>query len=77
MLIGFLKDILETKDSVNILNDDIISHKGMKYEDPDSLILAGFVSSDKHRDYFSCWRSQGLSYACLSKDGGGEHYQKH
>jgi hypothetical protein len=52
LLTAFLKETLETKDSANILKEDVLVQKGLKYEDPDALVLAGFVSSDLQRDYF-------------------------
>lgn len=52
LLITFLRKTLETKDSVSILNEDLLSHKGMKYEDADALVLAGFISGETQKDYF-------------------------
>ena len=47
-----LKNILIDKNSVNILHEDIIAQKGMKYEDPNSLVLVGFTSSKDQENYF-------------------------
>jgi hypothetical protein len=52
LLTAFLKETLETKDSTVILKEDVLVHKGLKYEDPNALILAGFVSEKIQRDYF-------------------------
>jgi hypothetical protein len=52
LLFNFLKEKLEVKDSVNILNEDIIPYKGLKYEDADALTLAGFVGSEEQKNYF-------------------------
>jgi hypothetical protein len=52
LLNEFLKNILEEKESLNILNEDIVPYKSMKYEDPDSFVLAGFVSGDYQKNYF-------------------------
>jgi hypothetical protein len=53
LLNEFLKNILEEKESLNILNEDILPYKAMKYEDPDAFVLAGFVSGDNQKNYFT------------------------
>jgi len=53
LLTEFLKTILKEKDSLTILAEDIIPYKGMKYEDPDALVLAGFVRNDDQKKYFT------------------------
>ncbi len=52
LLTAFLKDTLEIKDSVSILNEDVLVQKGLTYKDPDALVLACFVSGNTQRDYF-------------------------
>jgi hypothetical protein len=52
LLYDFLKRTLEVKESLNILNEDVISYKAMKYEDPDAFVLAGFVSNTNQKKYF-------------------------
>ena len=53
LLTEFLKDTLEEKDSHTILTEDVIPHKGMKYENPDAFVLAGFVTNDNQKKYFN------------------------
>ena len=53
LLTDFLRNTLEEKDSQDILCEDIIPYKGMKYEDPDALVLAGFLSNTKQKLYFT------------------------
>lgn len=52
LLSNFLKTTLNIKESLNILNEDVVPYKGMKYEDPDALVLAGFVSNENQKEYF-------------------------
>jgi hypothetical protein len=53
LLKEFLKTTLETKESLNILNEDVVPYKAMKYEDPDAFVLAGFVSGENQKRYFT------------------------
>jgi hypothetical protein len=53
LLKEFLKTTLEVKESLNILNEDVVPYKAMKYEDPDAFVLAGFVSGDSQKNYFT------------------------
>ncbi|WP_300570880.1 DUF2357 domain-containing protein, partial [Flavobacterium sp.] len=53
LLNSFLKTKLDIKESLDILTEDILPYKGMKYEDPDALVLAGFVASEEQRIYFT------------------------
>jgi hypothetical protein len=53
LLREFLKTTLEEKESLNILNEDIVSYKAMKYEDPDAFVLVGFVSGNNQKKYFT------------------------
>ncbi|MES2650069.1 MAG: DUF2357 domain-containing protein [Bacteroidota bacterium] len=52
LLTEFLKITLEEKESLNILNEDVVPYKAMKYEDPDAFVLAGFVSNMNQKNYF-------------------------
>ena len=52
LLNKFLINILEEKESLNILNEDIVPYKAMNYEDPDAFVLAGFVSGVNQKNYF-------------------------
>lgn len=52
LLTNFLKQTLTEKDSLNILNEEIVPYKAMKYEDPDSLVLVGFLSRQEQKEYF-------------------------
>jgi hypothetical protein len=49
----FLRTTLEEKESLNILNEDVVPYKAFKYEDPDAFVLAGFVSDENQRRYFT------------------------
>jgi len=53
LLYKFLQKILEVKETFNILNEDVIPFKAMKYEDPDAFVLAGFVSNTNQKKYFA------------------------
>ena len=53
LLKEFLKTTLEAKESLNILNEDVLPYKSMKYEDPDAFVLAGFVSNEIQKRYFT------------------------
>lgn len=53
LLKEFLKTTLEVKESLNILNEDVVPYKAMKYEDPDAFVLAGFVSNTNQKNYFT------------------------
>ncbi len=53
LLKEFLETTLEVKESLDILNEDVVPYKAMKYEDPDAYVLAGFVSDEKQKRYFS------------------------
>jgi hypothetical protein len=53
LLKEFLKGTLEVKESLNILNEDVVPYKAMKYEDPDAFVLAGFVSNTNQKNYFA------------------------
>lgn len=52
LLTGFLQEILLDRSSAAVLRNDIAPYKALEYEDPDGLVLAGFVSSEKQRRYF-------------------------
>jgi len=52
LLVDFLKSILLEKESLNILNDDVIPYKSMKYEDPDAMVLVGFLKGEDQKKYF-------------------------
>lgn len=58
LLMKFLKDTLEVKESVSILNEEIVPYKGMKYENPDAYVLAGFLSGDNQKRYFSSGKAK-------------------
>lgn len=53
LLKDFLITTLEEKESLSILNEDVAPYKSMKYEDPDALVLAGFVSNRNQKNYFT------------------------
>jgi hypothetical protein len=53
LLNEFLKTTLEVKESLNILNEDVVPYKAMKYEDPDAFVLAGFISNTNQKNYFT------------------------
>ena len=53
LLNEFLKTTLEVKESLNILNEDVIPYKALKYEDPDAFVLAGFISNTNQKNYFT------------------------
>ena len=53
LLNEFLKNTLEEKESLSILNEDIVPYKAMKYENADAFVLAGFVSGDNQKKYFT------------------------
>jgi hypothetical protein len=38
---------------LSILNEDILPYKAMKYEGPDAFVLAGFVSNEDQKRYFT------------------------
>lgn len=52
LLSDFLKNTLEVKESLEILNEEIIPFKALRYEDPDAYVLVGFISSSAQKDYF-------------------------
>ena len=52
ILENYLKSILIDKNSENILHEDIIAQKGMKYEDPNSMVFLAFISKNNQVDYF-------------------------
>lgn len=58
LLNKFLKDTLEVKESSSTLNEDVVPYKAMKYENPDAFVLAGFLSGDKQKRYFSSGRAK-------------------
>lgn len=58
LLKEFLKNTLVVKESLNILNEDIVPYKSMKYEDPDSYVLAGFLSGENHKRYFTSGKAK-------------------
>jgi predicted component of viral defense system (DUF524 family) len=53
LLNEFLKTTLAVKESLNILNEDVVPYKAMKYEDPDAFVLAGFISNTNQKNYFT------------------------
>lgn len=53
LLKEFLKTTLKEKESLDILKEEVVPYKAMKYEDPDAFVLAGFVSSDNQKRYFT------------------------
>jgi predicted component of viral defense system (DUF524 family) len=58
LLEEFLKHTLERKDSITILNDEIIPYKAMKYEDPNAYVLAGFVRNENQQQYFNSGKAK-------------------
>ncbi|MBL7837651.1 MAG: DUF2357 domain-containing protein [Bacteroidetes bacterium] len=58
ILLDFLKSILIEKDSLNVLENDIIPYKGLKYEEPDALVLAGFLGSESQKSYFNSGKAK-------------------
>ncbi len=52
LLVNFLRDTLQVKDPISILREEIAPYKSLKYEDPDPLVLAGFMGSEKQVQYF-------------------------
>lgn len=52
LLKNYLTEILEVKESASILKEDIIAYKSLKYQDPDPIVLAGFLSSQNQKNYF-------------------------
>lgn len=69
LLYDFLKKKLEVKESLNILNEEIIPYKGMKYEDPDAMILVGFVADEKQQEYFTSGDAGIYHMPVLRKNG--------
>jgi len=69
LLTDFLKNILEVKDSLSILNEDIVPYKAMKYEEPDALVLAGFISNEKQQRYFTSGQASVYHLPFYRKDG--------
>ncbi len=53
LLNEFLINTLKEKESVGILNEDIVPYKAMNYENPDAFVLAGFVSGENQKNYFT------------------------
>jgi len=58
LLNKFLRDTLEVKESFSILNEDVVPYKALKYENPDAYILAGFLSGDNQKKYFTSGRAK-------------------
>lgn len=58
LLKKFLKATLEEKESLNILKEDVVPFKAMRYEDPDAFVLAGFVSNVHQKKYFTSGNAQ-------------------
>lgn len=58
LLKRFLKDTLEVKESLNILNEDIVPYKAMKYENSDAYVLAGFLSGENQKRYFTTGKAK-------------------
>jgi hypothetical protein len=52
LLTTFLRNTLEVKESIDILDKDVNPYKGLKYEEADAYVLAGFVSSSNQKEYF-------------------------
>ena len=69
LLKDFLKDILEIKESISILNEDIIPYKAIKYEDFDAVVIAGFISGVYQRDYFKTGSANLYHMPVYSKSG--------
>lgn len=58
LLKEFLKDTLEVKESISILNEDVVPYKALKYEDPDAYVLAGFLSGENQKGYFASGKAK-------------------
>lgn len=58
LLKKFLKSTLEVKESLSILKEDILPYKALKYENPDAYVLAGFLSGDNQKKYFTSGRAK-------------------
>jgi len=69
LLKEFLKNILEIKESVRILNEDVVPYKAMKYEDPDAFVLAGFVSDENQKKYFTSGTAKVYHIPVYRKNG--------
>lgn len=69
LLNEFLNNILETKESLNILKEDIVPYKAMKYEDPDAFVLAGFLSSENQKTYFKSGEAKIYHLPVYKKNG--------
>lgn len=89
LLKDFLENTIEVKESSDVLKEDIIPYKALKYEDPDALVLSGFLRSDAQRAYFSKGSPRvyhipvqntikylsKLRYFCPIIDGVSEYYE--
>lgn len=69
LLIDFLTNILVEKETLQILNEDIAPYKALKYEEPDSLVLAGFVSNVNQANYFLSGNATIYHMPIYKKDG--------
>lgn len=69
LLKDFLNTILELKESINILNDDVVPYKVMKYEDPDSYVLVGFISNNNQKKYFTLGNAKVFHMPVYRKNG--------
>lgn len=69
LLQKFLKTTLEIKDSLSILEEEVIPYKALKYEEPDALVIAGFISDENQKKYFSSGNAK-IYHLPVNKPGG-------
>jgi hypothetical protein len=69
LLNTYLFNILNDRDSVQILREGVIPYKALRYEEPDAYVLAGFISG-KHQKTFFESGSADFYHMPMQKDDG-------
>ena len=76
LLTNFLIQTLTERNSSNILHEEIIPYKSLKYQDPDSIVLAGFISKPAQREYFLSGQAE-IYHMPVYKAGGQVNTIRH
>ncbi len=69
LLTGFLSQVLEIQSTSTVLQAEVIAHKGMQYEDPNGLVLIGFVGSPEQKKYYESGTAE-IHHIPVHKPGG-------
>ena len=69
LLTGFLSQVLEIQSTSTVLQAEVIAHKGMQYEDPNGLVLIGFVGSPEQKKYYESGLAE-IHHIPVHKSGG-------